>query len=328
MLHIHNGDSTAGTLKEANFPGEHFAFREALATGPTPSGLSKDEWFAVRAAYLAEGDKFDADKFQQDLERADAALDKISNHAEIILWFEHDLFCQINLAYLLDRFSRQDIGQSCLSLICIGEFPGRPDFRGLGELTAEEMASLFDTRHEVTEAEMNLAQKAWSAFCSPDPSVIEQLLTEDTSAMPFLQGALTQHLTRFPSVKNGLGQAENKLLELISDGTTKFLQLCPAFFNAAPAYGLGDTQIWCDLNRMAEASHPLLQIEGVDDAASASSRIHASFQLTETGQQVLAGQEDFVQANGIDLWLGGVHLREDNLWRWDEQQQRLIQAKH
>jgi len=327
MLHIHNGDSTAGTMKEANFPGEHFAFREALVTGPTPSGLSKDEWIAVRADYLAEGVKFDADKFQQDLERADAALDNISNHAEIILWFEHDLFCQINLAYLLDRFSRQNIGQSRLSLICIGEFPGKPDFRGLGELTAEEMASLFDTRHEVTAAEMNLAQKAWAAFCAPDPSVIEQLLTEDTSAMPFLRGALTQHLARFPSVKNGLGQAENKLLELISGGRTKFLQLCLAFFKAAPAYGLGDTQIWCDLNRMAEASHPLLQIEGFDDSAPASSRIHASFQLTETGKQVLAGQEDFVQANGIDLWLGGVHLREDNLWRWDAQQQRLIQAK-
>jgi hypothetical protein len=39
MLHIHNGDSTANKMKEAEFPGEHFAFREALATGPAPRGL-------------------------------------------------------------------------------------------------------------------------------------------------------------------------------------------------------------------------------------------------------------------------------------------------
>lgn len=54
MLHIHNGDATAETMKKAGFPGEHFAFREALATGPTPQGLAKGEWIEVRAAYLAE----------------------------------------------------------------------------------------------------------------------------------------------------------------------------------------------------------------------------------------------------------------------------------
>jgi hypothetical protein len=42
--------------------------------------------------------------------------------------------------------------------------------------------------------------------------------------------------------------------------------------------------------------------------------------ITETGQRVLQGQADFVELNGIDLWLGGVHLRADNLWRWDNQQ--------
>ena len=36
MLHIHNGDSSADTLREAGFPGTHFAFREALTSGPTP----------------------------------------------------------------------------------------------------------------------------------------------------------------------------------------------------------------------------------------------------------------------------------------------------
>ena len=326
MLHIHNGDSTAGMMKEANFPGEHVAFREALATGPTPQDLSQDEWFVVRATYLAEGVKLEADQIKQDLERADAILDKISDHDETILWFEHDLFCQINLSYLLDRFSRQALGSSRLSLICIGEFPGRVNFKGLGELTAEQMASLFDTRHEVTESEMSLAQKAWAAFCSPDPTSIEQLLAEDTSALPFLRGALTQHLARFPSVRNGLGKAENKLLEFISQGQSQFGSLCPAFFNAAPAYGLGDLQIWSDLKRMAEASHPLLEIENFEASAPASSRLHASLKLTETGKRVMAGQEDFVQMNGIDLWLGGVHLREDNLWRWDEQQQVLVQA--
>ena len=325
MLHIHNGDSTAGTLRESGFPGEHFAFREALATGPAPQGLVKDAWFDVRANHLVEETELDAATIRQELAQLDASLANISGHEEITLWFEHDLFCQINLVYLLDHFARRGVGQAHLSLICIGEFPGRPNFRGLGELTAGQLASLFDTRHEVTAAELSLAQKAWEAYRSPDPHRLERLLAEDTSALPFLRGALEQHLARYPSVHNGLGHAEYKLLSLIAGGNTKFGSLCPAFFNAEPAYGLGDSQIWRDLRRAAEAAQPLIQLTGFDDAKRGASRLQAVCNITETGQRVLEGQADFVELNGIDLWLGGVHLRADNLWRWDKQQM-LVRA--
>lgn len=325
MLHIHNGDSTAGTLRESGFPGEHFAFREALATGPAPQGLVKDAWFDVRANHLVEETELDAATIRQELAQLDASLTNISGHEEIILWFEHDLFCQINLVYLLDHFARRGVGQAHLSLICIGEFPGRPNFRGLGELTAGQLASLFDTRHEVTAAELSLAQKAWEAYRSPDPHRLERLLAEDTSALPFLRSSLEQHLARYPSVHNGLGHAENKLLSLIAGGNTKFGSLCPAFFNAEPAYGLGDSQIWRDLRRAAEAAQPLIQLTGFDDAKRGASRLQAVCNITETGQRILEGQADFVELNGIDLWLGGVHLRADNLWRWDKQQM-LVRA--
>jgi hypothetical protein len=253
-------------------------------------------------------------------------LENVSRHDETILWFEHDLFCQINLAYLLDRFSRAGTGGSKLSLICVGEFPGVPDFRGLGQLTPEQMGSLFETRHGVTTAEMDLARQAWAAFRSPDPQSIERLLAEDTSALPFLRDALIQHLARFPSTRNGLGRAENLLLELISGGHNNFSSLCVRFFQAAPSYGLGDTQIWSDLRRMADAPSPLIRLTENPDPARASSRLHTLCSLTENGERVMAGEEDFVEENGVDMWLGGVHLRQDNLWRWDEQGQTLLAA--
>jgi len=323
MLHIHNGDSTANTMREAGFPGEHFAFREALATGPTPQGLSKDDWVAVRAAYLAEQVELDAVKIKQELTAMDAALANLANHEEVILWFEHDLFCQINLIYLLDRFARQDIHSTRLSLICIGEFPGITDFRGLGQLSADQMASLFDTRHAITEAELSLGQRAWAAYCLPDPHNIEGLLSEDTSALPFLDNAIRQHLGRFPSVRNGLAAAENKLLGFISDGVSDIGSLCSKFFAAEPAYGLGDSQIRRDLNRLANASRPLIQLDGVDGSAGMNAWLKAKCSITDTGRHVLAGQADFVQLNGIDLWLGGVNLTSQALWRWDEQKQAL-----
>ncbi len=324
MLHIHNGDSTAGTLREAGFAGEHFAFRESLASGPTPQGLSKDEWLTMRANDLAEDTELDFSAIKHELAGMYTTLVNLSSHEEVILWFEHDLFCQINLVYLLDHFARQGTGSARLSLICIGEFPGRPNFRGLGELTAAQLASLFDTRHEVNAAELSLAQRAWETYCSPDPHNIVKLLAEDTSALSFLRGALEQHLARFPSVRNGLGRAENKLLGFIADGINKFGSLCPAFFNAEPAYGLGDSQIWDDLKRMAKAEQPLIELEAPADTTGAAAQVQTACSITETGRRVLAGQADFIELNGIDLWLGGVHLRADHVFRWDEQQQALI----
>jgi hypothetical protein len=327
MLHIHNGDSAANTLKEFGLQGEHFAFQEVLMTGPTPHGLSPDEWRKVRAKFLADEYELKLGDCERNLLAQDETLRGFSDHEEVILWFEHDLFCQINLIYLLDWFSKQSLGKTKLSLICIGEFPGVEDFRGLGQLTGEQLATLLDARHEVTQAELSIACRACAAYCSPSPEEIVRLLGEDTSAMPFLGNALRLHLRRFPSVANGLGRIEHAALELISSGTIEFKSLFPRFAQSHPDYGLGDAQFWNELRHLGEAKEPVIAIAGLDEPGRAfkSNRYYeASFELTEAGRKVLAGERDFVEINGIDLWLGGVHLlKSEPLWRWDEDRRQL-----
>ena len=39
--------------------------------------------------------------------------------------------------------------------------------------------------------------------------------------------------------------------------------------------------------------------------------------LTAFGRDVLAGKTDHADANRIDMWLGGTHVTNGNLWRWD-----------
>src|SRR4030095_2061439 len=106
MLHIHNGDSTAGTLREFGFSGEHKAFQEVLMEGPAPGGLSPDEWLAVRSRFLAEAYDGNLEICEKDLREQQAWLGKFSEHDATILWFHTDLFCQINLIYLLDWFAK------------------------------------------------------------------------------------------------------------------------------------------------------------------------------------------------------------------------------
>jgi Domain of unknown function (DUF1835) len=320
MLHIHNGDSSANVLKESGMAGEHIAFREALMAGPAPGGLPQEEWLKRRAHFLAGDYDVDEQECFKQLVREHEALERFRDHTEAVLWFEHDLFCQINLVYLLNWFRNQNRVATRLSLVCIGEFAGVEDFRGLGQLSPQQMASLFDVRREVSEAELNVAAEAWEAYSSPNPEAIESFVGAGTSALPFLQSAMLNHLARFPSTGNGLGHVENRALQLIAGGHTHFKSLFSQFGKTDSAYGLGDAQFWNDLKRLGRAEEPLIVIKGL-----AGNRYHeASFELTETGQDVLAGKRDFIVLNGIDRWLGGVHLTETNLWRWDERERRLI----
>jgi hypothetical protein len=327
MLHIHNGDSTAGTLREFGFSGEHKAFQEVLMEGPAPGGLSSDEWLAVRSRFLAEAYDGKLEIYEKDLREQQAWLGKFSEHDETILWFEHDLFCQINLIYLLDWFAAQPMGKSNLSLICVGEFPEIEDFRGLGQLTGEQLASLFDKRHEVTDSELHLAGRAWAAYSSTNPKDIERLIAGDTSALPFLAHALRLHLARFPSIENGLGCVEHTALEMISSGPMAFKSLFPRFAKAEPVYGMGDSQFWSAMKRLSEVRDPLIKITEPPDQTEHKSNRHfdASLEITESGRAVLAGKRDFIEANSIDLWLGGVHLLNESVWRWDEDNGSLTQ---
>src|SRR4030095_5464761 len=174
------------------------------------------EWRQLRAKHLSEQYDLDPQKCEAELLEQEELLNNIDQHDEVVLWFEHDLFCQVNLLFLLHHLANAAVGNTRLSLINIGEYPGKLDFRGLGELNPDELASVFPARELLAPSQLRLGDSAWQAYCSSDPTAIENLLQTDTTALPFLETALRAHLKRFPSVRNGLGHVEARGLELIS----------------------------------------------------------------------------------------------------------------
>src|SRR5436190_13886470 len=109
MLHLHNGDSTAETARRAGLPGDHLAWREALVCGPTPADVSTEEFLQMRARHLSSAYGVRSDECEAELRRQYQALSQYAKHDEVVLWFEHDLFCQVQLIYLLDWFAQHDL---------------------------------------------------------------------------------------------------------------------------------------------------------------------------------------------------------------------------
>ena len=323
-LHIVNGDSTAGTLKLSGIKGAVFSFADALISGPAPANIGRRSWRETRATHLSNLYGISLAECKRKLLQQEVALESFCQHEEVILWFEHDLFCQLNLLSLLAWFARIEKGRTGLSLINIGSFPGRPGFRGLGELNPDELLSLFPKRQPVTANQLRVASDAWSAFCSPDPTQIEDFMKRDVSELDSLDAALNAHLRRFPSVKNGLGHVEETTLMMVQDGLQTFTDLFLKFGDVAGVYGFGDLQVWTTLLSLSEGRKPLLHLDQTDQATrrmQASPR--ARFALTDDGHDVLLGTSDYAKLNDVDIWLGGAHLTNNILWRWNEHTAKL-----
>jgi len=210
---------------------------------------------------------------------------------------------------------------TAVSLICIGAFPGRPDFKGLGELTAPELAPLLDTRSPVTGAQYALAERAWSAFRQPTPDALDSLRGEDTSALPFLADALTRLLEEYPWTTDGLSRTERRLLELASEGSLNLSQAFARMGQGDRFFTITDLSLFDIAEAMTRTSPPLM----TRDASDPSGRLFRSvIGLTDAGRSVLGGRLDRVEATGVDRWIGGVHLEgRSGVWRWNPERQRV-----
>jgi hypothetical protein len=320
MLHITDGESVAGTLRKSGIPGVVSVYGDLMYEGPAPAGLDAETWRETRARFIA-GIRYERlEEARQYLEECEKALAAFSQHEEVVIWLDHKLSNQLILIKVLDWFSRQDLGGVKLSLICIGRYPGMDHFVGLGQLQANQLASLADTRLPVGRAQYVTAQAAWSAFTSPDPSEIEGFIETDTSALPFLAAGLRRHLEQFPSLENGLSRTERQALSVLRDqGPLSGLRLFFAVQRMEEPIFMGDSSFYQMMVDLSEARHPLVHVSDVPEHGL------GNVTITESGRQVIEDRADHIELNGIDRWLGGVHLKGDRArWRWDRASKRLV----
>jgi hypothetical protein len=330
MLHITNGDSAAGSLRASGLPGAVLPWRDLLHDGPVPAGLTLEELRPVRARFIADQGWDAYDATLTDFQQRDARLANASDEDEIVLWFEHDLYDQLQLLQLLDWFAAHP-PQGRLSLLCIGAHPDVASFTGLGQLTPAQLAALFPQRRTVSAAELTLGQTAWAAFRAPDPTTIERLLAIDMSALPFLRAALTRHLEEFPDTRFGLARSEQNIVQAIADGAERPRDIYRASQRSEETLYLGDWSVWTRLTALAHGPTPLVaQHDGAPFRASTiypptDDFLAQRLMVTPAGQEALAGRLDWIATHGIDSWRGGVHLRTpDRVWRWDATSRGLV----
>jgi hypothetical protein len=289
-LHVTNGDATVPGIRGTGLPGRIIAWRDALHEGPVPD-VPDEERRRIRAGFLGVHAAAFAER--------DRVLD--GHQGRFVLWFEADLYDQLQLAEILSRLAERDAD---VTLISVGEHLGSAHFGGLGELDSAQLAVLAEqAATPLTPAAIGLGARAWRALTAPDPRGIAAMTQVRSGELRFMADAFERLAREYPSTRDGLSLTERRLLAG-APGTRH--ELFQRAWRKEPRPFLGDSFAFAILDRLK----PLITPDGV---------------LTPDGARVLAGEADFVALHGIDRWIGGVHLHgRDVPWRWDEGTERLI----
>ncbi len=321
-LNITNGDSAAGTLSEAGIEGKIIPWRDVLHEGPVDSSLPLEELSKQRARFIAERRWDDFAHVSGDFAERDRVLQHLDYFDEIVLWFEDDLYDQLQLIQLLDFLGRGVARRKTLSLIQVDGY--------IPPLSASELKKLDDSRPRVTAGQFDLAQRAWKAFGSDDPSAISRLLDENTSALRFLAAALTRHLEEFPAVSSGLSRSESEAVSAIADGHTTPVAAFLEVAKKQESIFLGDIVFYSYLERLSGGKNALITWKDgttvvAPSAETARDFVTGELKLTTLGYKVLGGDTDWQSINTRSRWLGGVEIRPgEKGWRWDHEERALV----
>jgi CRP-like cAMP-binding protein len=135
-----------------------------------------------------------------------------------VVWLEHDLYDQLQLLQILDAVARAGAGVRSVELLVVGDVAGRPDFHGLGELTAPELEALWPARVPLTDEVLELGRAGWATLCAPDPRALAAFAARPLAGLPYLGAALLRLLEELPDVASGLSRTERQLLEAVAGG--------------------------------------------------------------------------------------------------------------
>ncbi|UCS94599.1 DUF1835 domain-containing protein [Echinicola marina] len=236
-FHILNGDA----LRE-KFPssliGEIIVFRECLVDGDI-NGDSDQEFYQSRAQFISKA--YGDVKPERYFEITVSELEKIKQipqESSVYLWFEDDLFCQVNCWYVLHQLSNQHHSGEVILV--------RPFTRleyGFGGLDMQGLKEAFERGKFLSNEEFLVLSKMWKAYLSKNDNELYDLVNELPDFFSYLLEAVKAEVARRPS--NGdFGRPEQSIINIIEElQTDEFAPVFREFCKRESIYGFGDLQV-------------------------------------------------------------------------------------
>lgn len=328
QLHIVPGASAAGSLKQAlRLKKEDvLLFEDSLDGGPILDFQSLEEWSARRNTYWNEFIIIDDELLKPLSHVFNEAVDCVqclSGADEIILWVGGDVREQLYLLWVIRLFECYQLDFTKIRLIETYR-TDRYAVTGVGIYNPEQLEKFFNGKHRsLEEQDITELKKAWNAVTASTPNALMQRYASGSARFPSLAESLKHFIKRYPNHKTGFNFHQSFLLQQLHNGpsATRIIGFTMGKMDEQSLDFVGDIYLFDALKKLGDEKlpHPALMLTG-----DLSNLRETEVRLTDMGKQFMAGTANFVQLNGLDYWVGGVHLTPENLWYYDNG--KLIQA--
>ena len=303
ILNIVNGDMAVEIMKKAHINGDFLPWNDFLHEGPVPKTSFLSQLSKIRSKYIYQQGFGLLKEIEDNFYERDNILENYHKYEKIILWFEHDLYDQLQLLQLLTWFKTNNIETIKLTLVSTHNY--------IGECSKDEIIKLLLYEQVINEKYLSVANRAWLAFQEPNPIKWFELLNSNTDILPFLKDTIKRILEEFPNTRNGLSRSAHQALLTISKGVDNPRDI----FDRCQKYErhrfMGDVIFWKILD------------EFIENRVISSQRNGKILKITELGRKLLNGKINYLHIKPINRWIGGTKLTNDNVWCWNIKKKRI-----
>ena len=154
------------------------------------------------------------------------------DNTEFNLWFEYDLFCQVNMWFVISIINSLSIQKKVYAVYTSYlDRTSKQFWNGFGPANASELKICYADRTPLNDIDLQLGQDLWTAYKSGNLEELVRLANNRSSAFPYLQEVVKAHVDRFQKT----GQKED-LKKLLKTSQRMFL---PTFIKCLQSFGTG-----------------------------------------------------------------------------------------
>ena len=238
IYNILNGDSLAYSFPDSKIEGDIIVVREGLIDGDLSGNDLQDFWHS-RAKSMGLSEAEYHDKVVSEFEKIINAPDD----SEFNLWFEYDLFCQVNMWFVISIINSLSVNKKVYAVYTSYLDRNNKHFwNGFGPASSSQLQVCFADRILLSDADLQLGQELWAAYKDNNFEELIRLAKNQSFGFPHLQEVIKAHIDRFP--KDGTNGRPEKVIEYITKNiSSDFHEVFKEFWNRESIYGFGDTQL-------------------------------------------------------------------------------------
>ena len=307
-LHVVGGPSAAGSLKFALRLGRDQVLinEDEISCGAAPATNDLGLWRSTRERFIRE--KYDWPEFSFDDYADDGLLtnaERLGQENSVVVWTALGLPDQLLLAWVVFLFDRLELNPSKLRMAQFETLRPRQRVLGVGELSPDNIREFCPKPRQLDLTELQEVREAWSCYTNSDPAALSTYVAQ-TSPMPILHRAVSELVYRYPEIQSGVSGWDERLLRYTLEKGPAAARVIGFTMGHSETFDrVGDLYLFHRLVALgnADLAAPPISITG-----STRSMRECKVSLTAFGKKVLAEQANHVRKNGIDDWIGGVHL--------------------